>query len=555
MTFVFYAQRLLCSQRLQGTLKMIARSSKPSLTAVFLSVLFCLTCFAHSLPAKELQTPAKTADTTSHGLNGTWILESGKQGKYSSQIGLGWFSTVTFENGKFTVSRFYQSNKDFTGTFTVDPKVNTIDLKTNKFDFAELGAPMVFPETQLKGLYQLSGDRLAICFRAQGDSPRPSSFDIPENEERFLNLVLNRAPKSFKGFPEKVVLKVVDQSGTPIKGATVTRFLQQNRNPALNRDRNSWELVAPRITDEKGMVQLSYEELGGQAVVAWQKETRKMAVADVSPWSCTQGAITLTLLPESQTHIKVRCPDLNPARTKENVFHTYVQNKSGQPFLLAFEKSGEFHYPLPPGDYTLMIYGRFFKRIFVPFSVPEGKAEFTLPEISVEASRLPGLIGEPAPSLESVTGWKGQPVNLTSLKGKIVLLEFWGYWCGPCIESMPILFSLHDRFKDKDLVIVGVHIDIDGDVPDAATLDKKIAKYRQETWKGRDLPFSIGLFNGTKAADGSSRGAIAQTYGIQSYPTTILIDRAGKVVGEFHARDEKSAIQAMEKLLEVEKKK
>lgn len=120
---------------------------------------------------------------------------------------------------------------------------------------------------------------------------------------------------------------------------------------------------------------------------------------------------------------------------------------------------------------------------------------------------------------------------------------------------MPILFSLHDRFKDKDLVIVGVHIDIDGDVPDAATLDKKIAKYRQETWKGRDLPFSVGLFNGTKAADGSSRGAIAQTYGIQSYPTTILIDRAGKVVGEFHARDEKSAIQAMEKLLEVEKKK
>jgi|GEM_PF-95941 len=540
---------------IHGGMKKMAKHAKNSLISGALFGFFSLILVAQ--PVRSDEPPKSDAAKTAQagGLNGTWILEKVNQGKDRSMIGLGWFSTITMENGKFTVSRFYQSNKSYTGTYALYPQAKAIDLTTDAFDFAELGAPMVFPVSRLKCLYDLKGDRLILCFRAESDSPRPTSFAIPENDERFLYFVLNRAPASFKGLPEKVAVQVVDPAGKPVQGAKVMTSMQQFYQPGKTKSRETWTLVAPKVTDEKGLVQLNYEELGGQGLMAWQKESDLIAVAATSPWLLSQAPVTkVTLQPECQTRITVSCPGLDAASAKENIFHTNVQNHAGQPIQLAFDTSGNFSYPLPPGDYTVMVYGRSFRKKTVSFSVPAGKKEYTAPEIVVEASKLPGLVGKPAPTLQSATGWKGEPVDLASLKGKVVLLEFWGYWCGPCVGSMPVLFALHDEFKDKDLVIVGIHIDIEGDVPDAATLDKKIAMYRKEIWKGRDLPFSVGLFNGIKTDKDSERGAIAQTYGIQSYPTTILIDRAGKVVGEFHAREEKSAIKAMEKVLNDTKK-
>ena len=58
----------------------------------------------------------------------------------------------------------------------------------------------------------------------------------------------------------------------------------------------------------------------------------------------------------------------------------------------------------------------------------------------------------------------------------------------------------------------------------------------------------------TSESDNASRGAIAEKYGIRGYPSTILIDREGNVVGRFQARDSKLAIEMMEKLLKDEKK-
>lgn len=54
---------------------------------------------------------------------------------------------------------------------------------------------------------------------------------------------------------------------------------------------------------------------------------------------------------------------------------------------------------------------------------------------------------------------KGQPQQLKQYAGKIVVLNFWATWCEPCREEMPELSQLHDAYKDKNLVVLGVAVD------------------------------------------------------------------------------------------------
>jgi thiol-disulfide isomerase/thioredoxin len=66
--------------------------------------------------------------------------------------------------------------------------------------------------------------------------------------------------------------------------------------------------------------------------------------------------------------------------------------------------------------------------------------------------------GEVPPAID-MPDRAGTQVDLDGLKGKVVLIDFWASWCGPCRQEMPVLEALHKKYADQGLVIVGVNID------------------------------------------------------------------------------------------------
>ena len=66
-------------------------------------------------------------------------------------------------------------------------------------------------------------------------------------------------------------------------------------------------------------------------------------------------------------------------------------------------------------------------------------------------------VGKPAPALELSTGAK--PVRLADLRGRVVYLDFWASWCGPCKQSFPWMNEMQAKYGDKGLTIVGINLD------------------------------------------------------------------------------------------------
>jgi len=75
------------------------------------------------------------------------------------------------------------------------------------------------------------------------------------------------------------------------------------------------------------------------------------------------------------------------------------------------------------------------------------------------ASTASALVPGDAPPSIDMLDQAGNKVNLNELKGKVVLVDFWASWCGPCRQEMPVLEELHKKYAKQGLVIIGVNID------------------------------------------------------------------------------------------------
>lgn len=103
---------------------------------------------------------------------------------------------------------------------------------------------------------------------------------------------------------------------------------------------------------------------------------------------------------------------------------------------------------------------------------------------------------------------EGQKITLSGLKGKVVLLDFWATWCGPCKESIPHLTQLYKNYQEKGFELIGMSTDRQGD-----------SEIVRRFVKSMEIPYPIIM----------TPEEVARRYKITGLPTTILIDRKGKI--------------------------
>ena len=184
--------------------------------------------------------------------------------------------------------------------------------------------------------------------------------------------------------------------------------------------------------------------------------------------------------------------------------------------------------------------------------VPAGEAPISLPPLVIQPKKKHALAGKPAPEIDAIDLGSGRPVKLADFRGKVVLLDFWGYWCGVCNNNMPALVELQRKLAGQPFVIVALH---DQSVQSRAAYDAKISTVRQRLWGGKDLPFTVLLDrpDPDRPEDFGPEGTGMSTrrYGVVGFPTLFLIDAEGVVkgtVGSQHDRLESLVRELLEKV-------
>jgi thiol-disulfide isomerase/thioredoxin len=129
------------------------------------------------------------------------------------------------------------------------------------------------------------------------------------------------------------------------------------------------------------------------------------------------------------------------------------------------------------------------------------------------ALRRAGAVGLPF-ELEFTEATTGALISMKNLRGKVVVIDFWATWCGPCVASMPAMKRLYAQYKDKGVEFIGVNLD-----------DKQRGLEKLRAFVAKEGIAWPQYFQG----DGFE-SPFSTSWGINAIPTVFLIDQEGKVV-------------------------
>ena len=145
--------------------------------------------------------------------------------------------------------------------------------------------------------------------------------------------------------------------------------------------------------------------------------------------------------------------------------------------------------------------------------VAQLEKQLTQPQAGNDPNSGPIQVGVTAPDI-SLPGPNGKTHTLSALRGKVVLLDFWASWCGPCRRSNPHVVEMYSKYKSKGFEVFSVSLD----KPDGKEKWMEAIKQDGLVWENHvsDLKFWDC--------------APAATYGVRSIPKTFLIGKDGKIV-------------------------
>ena len=148
-------------------------------------------------------------------------------------------------------------------------------------------------------------------------------------------------------------------------------------------------------------------------------------------------------------------------------------------------------------------------------------------DLIAQGNRVPA----PAIKVDYLNASNGEDLTLDRLKGKVVILDFWATWCGPCRMELPYLVKIYNTYHSKGLEMEGLSVEVN---------DGRPMEFFRQFISSNGLNYPVGL---------ASLDTL-RSYGINPIPTTFFLDKKGRVAVSFvGVHPEEHFTEAIEKLL------
>lgn len=318
-----------------------------------------------------------------------------------------------------------------------------------------------------------------------------------------------------RGAPFDVRGRVVDKEGRPVAEALVDHFWYVDESGQMRPTRTV-------KTNNEGWFNLECEFYGRKVAILAMIPDRKLGGITTVGVEDVDQPVQIELSPLVSVHGHFTCNETGKAPIGETT-GVLISLLPDRIKVFNFRSQNAlFSFQLPIGSYEFLGGGGndylLEKRTINlghPLDVDLGPIDLKLTPIARYYGKEP-----PAWNVTDARGVK-KDVQLSEFKGRWVLIEFWGVWCGPCVNgSLPSLIDFYeDHAAHRDqFEILAFH---DQRVKSLQELDEALTAIIRVNWRGRRLPFPILL---------DDSGTTVKNYGIESFPTALVIDPNGHLV-------------------------